>query len=220
MYEDLPVQFGLSVTWKKFTKTSPRGIYVNGDIRKPYEFDTIYFRQLGCPSRENKYWHQLCSEKFAAIRAVLKESRGVHVEFNCAFPKHHDLISTVLNSIRKLHIIRYDEHYYDTGRAITSKELMLNRKFLDVLLQATWMPNFTTLCLEPNTNGNLSYEEAFNQLLYSCVTSGQLKRYKICDEYEWKHCKDLRKLEIVSARDESEEDHWSDYDICLSCIAD
>ncbi|KAK0421042.1 hypothetical protein QR680_015037 [Steinernema hermaphroditum] len=88
--------FGLSVTWKKFTKTSPRGIYVNGDIHKPYEFDTIYFRQLGCPSRENKYWHELSPEKFEAIRAVLRESRGVHVEFNCAFPKHHELISTIM----------------------------------------------------------------------------------------------------------------------------
>ncbi|KAK0421058.1 hypothetical protein QR680_015042 [Steinernema hermaphroditum] len=212
MYENLPVQFEPSVSWKEFTKM------LSGDDN-PYEFDTIYFQHLDSPSEENEYWHELSPEKFEAIRVVLKESRGVHVEFNCAFPKHQQLIRTVLNSIHKLHIIRYNEYYYDTGYDVTSRELMLNRKFLDLLLKATWMPNFTTLSLKPRTNGNLSFEEAFNQLLDSCVTSGQLQRYQIHDGREWKLCKDLCKKQIL-ADGKSVKDYSSYYNILLSCIAD
>ncbi|KAK0407747.1 hypothetical protein QR680_003567 [Steinernema hermaphroditum] len=214
MYDNLPVQFRLTggVSWENFTKApSPDDT--------SYEFDTIYFRHLGRPNNEKKYWHELSPEKFGAIRAVLKESRGVHVEFNCAFPKHQELISTVLNSIRKLHIIRYNEFYYDLGCALTSKELMLTHKFLDLLLKATWMPNFTTLSLEPRANGNLSFEEAFNQLLDSCVTSGQLERYQLNEDSKWKLCKHLHKKQILPD-DKSIKDHWSTFRILLSCLAD
>ncbi|KAK0421047.1 hypothetical protein QR680_015040 [Steinernema hermaphroditum] len=204
--------FELSVSWKEFTKM------LSGDDN-PYEFDTIYFEHLDSPSEENEYWHELSPEKFEAIRAVLKESRGVHVELNCAFPKHQQLIRTVFNSIHKLHIIRYIEYYYDTGYDVTSKEFMLTHTFLDFLLKVTWMPSFRTLCLKPNTNGNLSYEEAFNQLLDSCLASGQLKRYEMYEGCEWKLCQDMRKKQIL-ADGKSVGDYSTDYEILLSCLAD
>ncbi|KAK0408134.1 hypothetical protein QR680_003791 [Steinernema hermaphroditum] len=151
---------GGSLSWERFLE-KPDGDYV------AYEVETVYFMYE--KSHGNALYYEFTKEKMKTILDVLKESTSVHVEFNCAFPKHGALIRSVLESIGRLETIRYSEY----------KGWRLTSDFLDFLLRTSWLPNFTTLSLNIRSDGNLSFQEVCSHIADRCLGSGQSERYAL-----------------------------------------